>query len=31
MLSYAYKKAFPNANPENFRDWVSNQFGERLF
>src|SRR3954453_8042298 len=31
VLSYAYKKAFPNANPENFREWVSNQFGERLF
>lgn len=31
VLSYAYKRAFPNANPENFRDWVSNQFGDRLF
>ena len=31
VLSYAYKKAFPNANPENFREWVSNQFGDRLF
>jgi protoporphyrinogen oxidase len=31
VLSYAYKRAFPNANPENFREWVSNQFGDRLF
>jgi protoporphyrinogen oxidase len=31
VMSYAYKKAFPNANPENFREWVSNQFGDRLF
>lgn len=31
VLSYAYKRAFPNSNPENFRDWVSNQFGDRLF
>jgi protoporphyrinogen oxidase len=31
VMSYAYKKAFPNINPETFRDWVSNQFGDRLF
>ena len=31
VMSYAYKKAFPNENPENFREWVSNQFGDRLF
>lgn len=31
VLSYAYKRAFPNSKPENFRDWVSNQFGDRLF
>ena len=31
VMSYAYKKTFPNANPENFREWVSNQFGDRLF
>lgn len=31
VMSYAKKKAFPNANPENFREWVSNQFGDRLF
>jgi protoporphyrinogen oxidase len=31
VMSYAYKRAFPNENPENFREWVSNQFGDRLF
>jgi len=31
VMSYAYKRAFPNSNPENFREWVSNQFGDRLF
>ena len=31
VMSYAYRQAFPNANPETFRDWVSNQFGDRLF
>ena len=31
VMSYAYRQAFPNANPESFRDWVSNQFGDRLF
>jgi len=31
VLSYLYKQAFPTDNPENFHDWVANQFGERLF
>jgi protoporphyrinogen oxidase len=31
VLSYLYKQAFPHENPETFHQWVSNQFGERLF
>ena len=31
VLSYMYKRAFPNEKPETFHDWVANQFGERLF
>ncbi|MCZ7594346.1 MAG: NAD(P)/FAD-dependent oxidoreductase [Hyphomicrobium sp.] len=31
VASFAYKKAFPHADPQTFRQWVSNQFGERLF
>ena len=31
MLSYAYAKALPIAEPRTFHDWVRNQFGERLF
>ncbi len=31
VLSYMYKKTFPNENPDTFHQWVSNQFGERLF
>jgi protoporphyrinogen oxidase len=31
MLSYAYAKAFPIANPRTFHEWVRNQFGEKLF
>ena len=31
VLSYMYKRAFPHEKPENFQEWVSNQFGERLF
>ncbi len=31
MLSYAKAKLFPVKNPNNFEDWVSNQFGKRLF
>jgi protoporphyrinogen oxidase len=31
MASYAKAKAFPVENPQNFQDWVSNQFGARLF
>jgi protoporphyrinogen oxidase len=31
MLSYMRAKVFPVKNPENFEDWVSNQFGKRLF
>jgi protoporphyrinogen oxidase len=31
MLSYFKWKFFPVKEPKNFRDWVSNQFGKRLF
>jgi protoporphyrinogen oxidase len=31
VLSFAYKQAFPNEKPQTFHEWVSNQFGERLF
>jgi len=31
VLSWMKAKAFPVRNPENFQDWVSNQFGKRLF
>jgi protoporphyrinogen oxidase len=31
MASYALARAFPVKQPANFEDWVSNQFGRRLF
>jgi protoporphyrinogen oxidase len=31
LLSYFKAKLFPVRNPDNFEDWVSNQFGKRLF
>jgi protoporphyrinogen oxidase len=31
MLSYAWAKVSPIAQPQSFHDWVRNQFGERLF
>lgn len=31
VLSYLRWKAFPTKNPKNFKDWVTNQFGSRLF
>ena len=31
MLSYAKARVSPVENPKNFEDWVSNQFGKRLF
>jgi protoporphyrinogen oxidase len=31
LLSYLKAKLFPVRNPDNFEDWVSNQFGRRLF
>jgi protoporphyrinogen oxidase len=31
MLSYFKARLFPIPNPKNFEDWVSNQFGKRLF
>ncbi len=31
LLSYLKAKLFPVKNPNNFEDWVSNQFGKRLF
>lgn len=31
MLSYLKARVFPVRNPENFEQWVSNQFGKRLF
>ena len=30
-LSYARARAFPRKNPENFEEWVTNEFGARLF
>ncbi len=31
MLSYAGAKLFPKKDPKNFEEWVSNQFGSRLY
>lgn len=31
VLSYIKAKIFPKKNPQNFEDWVVNQFGQRLF
>jgi protoporphyrinogen oxidase len=31
VLSYMKSRMFPVADPRNFEDWVSNQFGKRLF
>jgi protoporphyrinogen oxidase len=31
MLSYARAKIFPVRNPQNFEEWVSNQFGRKLY
>ena len=31
LLSYLRAKIFPVRSPQNFEDWVSNQFGKRLF
>ncbi len=31
VLSYLYRQAFPHEKPETFHQWISNQFGERLF
>lgn len=31
VMSYLKAKAFPVKDPKNFEDWVSNQFGKRLF
>src|SRR5205085_11035561 len=31
VLSWLKAKMFPVRNPKNFEDWVSNQFGKRLF
>jgi protoporphyrinogen oxidase len=31
LLSYFKAKVFPVRDPKNFEDWVSNQFGKRLF
>jgi protoporphyrinogen oxidase len=31
VLSYAKARVFPVKNPKNFEEWVSNQFGKRLF
>ena len=31
VLSYLRARLFPVKDPRNFRDWVSNQFGSRLF
>ena len=31
ILSFAHARLFPRPDPKSFEDWVSNQFGERLF
>ncbi len=31
VLSYLKARAFPHASPKSFQDWVTNQFGSRLF
>lgn len=31
VASYAHARLFPVKNPRSFEDWVSNQFGRRLF
>jgi protoporphyrinogen oxidase len=31
MASYLLRKVFPLKEPKNFQEWVSNQFGDRLF
>ncbi len=31
MLSYLWARLFPIKTPRNFEDWVTNQFGSRLF
>jgi protoporphyrinogen oxidase len=31
VASYFWSKLFPYKNPKNFEEWVSNQFGSRLF
>ncbi len=31
VMSYLHAKLFPVKNPTNFEDWVTNQFGKRLF
>lgn len=31
VLSYVKSSIFPVKNPKNFEDWVTNQFGKRLF
>ena len=31
VLSYMHAKLFPVKNPDNLEDWVSNQFGKRLY
>lgn len=31
VMSYLQAKAFPIKNPKNFEQWVTNQFGKRLF
>jgi protoporphyrinogen oxidase len=31
MMSYAKARLFPVRNPQNFEEWVSNQFGKKLY
>jgi protoporphyrinogen oxidase len=31
LVSYAKVRAFPNKNPKNYEEWVTNEFGSRLF
>src|SRR5215813_1402510 len=31
VMSYLWRRLFPIRNPASFQDWVTNQFGSRLF
>lgn len=31
IISYIHVRLYPNRNPKNFQDWVTNHFGKRLY